>query len=329
MKKLLLIAPIIMFSMSQCKKDNTENPVVPNTNIINAIGIDKLGNKWFATPAGLMRYNNSTWLTFKLPITNQQVNSLSLRNDTIMLATLEGSIMVKIVGDSLLTLNQYNASLTPLISNTVNVSGIDPYSNIWFGTFLGVSFLHGNEWASNSDVHFSLTTENNNISCIAFRHNDFFLGTYGKSLWHVYFDAGIDAVSGASQMLKNLNGKLTSDTIFSLFAGSDTSIWIGSKSGLTKNKGVTKQGTGEFDYYLEGERIHSILESADGRIWAGTENGLFVMDGLVWTKYTTADNLVNNFVLSLAEDAQGGIWIGTQNGISEFKNGTFVNYTLQ
>jgi ligand-binding sensor domain-containing protein len=326
MKKFLLIIPAVILITTQCHHERPE--VLVNQNNINALAIDKMGNKWFATPAGLYRYDNTSWLKYQIFSTDPEINSLKIQNDTILLSSHAGSVMVRIEGNTLANLNQYNTSTTSIISDTVNVAAFDPNNSIWFGTYLGIAFLNGTQLANNSDINYQLITKDENISCVAFRQNDYFFGTYGKSLWHITYDNQIDAVSGASRMIQTLNGDLTTDSIFSLFAGSDSSIWIGSSAGLTRNKGNTHVGYGEFEYFLEGQRIHSILESSDKRIWAGTESGLYVKEGSTWSKYTTAEGLVDNFILSLGE-ADGGIWIGTKNGVSLFKNATFTNFMLQ
>lgn len=319
--------PIAFLLLTQCKKDETEKQ--PDKTIANAIGIDSQGNKWFAMPSGLYKYDNSAWVKYDLPFTDQKVNSLCIKNDTMLLSTPSGSLLVKIEANSISTISEYDRNLSSIISDTVNAAGFDPNNNIWFGTYWGISFLHGTEWASNNSIIYKLTSQNDNISCIAFRQNDFFFGTYGNYLWHVSYNNETDAVTGASLMNDGFNGRLTTDTIFSLCAGHDSAIWIGSNTGLTSNKGSTHKDHGEFHYYLEGKRIHSILESTDRRIWAGTEIGLCVNAGTGWALYTTTEGLADNFVLSLAEDKEGGIWIGTKNGISCFKNGTFTNYLLQ
>lgn len=327
MKRLLVFALIIPLLLTQCKKEKTEKTVV--SNIIYSIGIDSQGNKWFASDLGFYRYDNTAWLQYALPGTDQKVNSLYIKNDTMLLSTLSGALMVKIEGNTISTIDEYNRNQTSIISDTVNVAAFDPISNIWVGSFKGISYLHNNSWLSDNKIIYKLTSSGSNISCIAFRYNDYFFGTYGNSLFHITYDNGTDAISGASHMIKGFNGDLTTDTIFSLYAGVDSFIWIGSSTGLSRNKGINDvEIGGKFDYYLEGQRVHSIFRDSKGNIWAGTENGVFVQNGNSWTNYTTTEGLVNNTVLSMAEDHEGVIWIGTQEGISSYRNGVFTNYTL-
>jgi ligand-binding sensor domain-containing protein len=335
MRRLIIPVSVAILLLTQCKKDNTENKNntitgVPATRIAtasNSIAIDDQDNKWFATDSGLYKFNNTDWTRFELPLSGLKINSLDIKNDTMLVSTMAGAFLVKIDGITISIIDEYNKSKTSIISDNVNASSFDPHNNIWFGTYLGLSFLNGSQWSSNRMINDNLQSEDHNISCIAYRQNDYFFGTLGHCLWHVQYDSETDAVSGASRMINMVNGDLTTDSIFSLYAGKDSSIWIGSRKGLTRNKGLTHIGSGaEFEYFLEGQRVYSILESANGRIWAGTREGLNVKENTDWTTFTTANGLLDNYVLSLAEDKNGGIWIGTRKGVSYYKNSTFTNY---
>jgi ligand-binding sensor domain-containing protein len=334
MKKLILPLFIATLIFTQCKKDDnkTNDKVIFSSALFatNEIAIDKQENIWFATDSGLFRFNKSEWTKYELPVPDQKVNSIDIHNDTMLISTLSGVVEVKIGSNGISLIKEYNKSLTGIISDVVNVSRFDPDNNIWFGTNYGLSMFDGIQCLSNKKIDFRVTTSGANFSCITYRQSindtaDFFFGTLGKYLWHIKYAIETDAITGASVMNNGFSGRLTTDSIFSLCAGHDTSIWIGSNTGLTRNKGKTHYDFGDFEYFLEGERVHSIIET-DQHIWAGTENGLFVKDGSVWTNYTTTDKLADNFILALAEDKDGGIWIGTRKGISYFKDGTFTNY---
>jgi ligand-binding sensor domain-containing protein len=133
-------------------------------------------------------------------------------------------------------------------------------------------------------------------------------------------------LGGAANPKNNFNGELTTDTIFCVFAGSDTSIWFGSTTGLTSNKGSTHKDNGLFKYFLRGQRVHCVLETSDKKIWAGTENGIYIKTGEDWTTCNISNGLPDNTVLCLVEDKDKTIWVGTRKGVSHFVNGSFINY---
>lgn len=63
-------------------------------------------------------------------------------------------------------------------------------------------------------------------------------------------------------------------------------------------------------------------------IWAGTTGGVVkwnIKDG-EYIKFTTADGLVDNVVLSIAIDSLGNRWFGTSEGISRFDDTNWTSY---
>jgi ligand-binding sensor domain-containing protein len=214
------------------------------------------------------------------------------------------------------------------------VYGYGIFGKKWIGSPYGLAYFDGSSWKRNEDIRDNMGGISD-VRSMAFRVNDGFFGTYGKFLYHVLYGSTekIDAITGASQMIggaanpkNNFNGELTTDTIYCIFAGSDTSIWFGSNAGLTRNKGATHRDNGIFDYYLRGQRVHCVIETSDKKIWAGTENGISVKSGSDWTNFNTSNGMPDNYVLCLAEDIDRTVWIGTRKGIAHFVNGSFVNY---
>lgn len=63
--------------------------------------------------------------------------------------------------------------------------------------------------------------------------------------------------------------------------------------------------------------------------WFGTQSGLSKFDGTVWTTYTAADGLIDNYVQCVASDNAGNVWIGTGNGVSKFNGSTWSTYTTE
>jgi len=65
-------------------------------------------------------------------------------------------------------------------------------------------------------------------------------------------------------------------------------------------------------------------------IWAGTTGGVVkwnINDG-DYVKYTTADGLADNIVLSIAIDSTGNKWFCTSEGISRFDGTNWATYTI-
>ena len=103
-----------------------------------------------------------------------------------------------------------------------------------------------------------------------------------------------------------------------LYEDGDGQIWAGSSDGLYK----LNESGGEFEleFVLLGESlvervgvyVERIIKDRRGALWVGTqESGLFRLqaDGKI-ERFTTANGLPNNSVISLLEDRDGRIWAG-------------------
>ncbi len=168
---------------------------------------------------------------------------------------------------------------------------------------------------------------------------------------------------------KNASG-LKDDYILSLFADTDGSLWIGTRQGgLTRlqngrferisdggpGAGVTaivrdrdrhlllgtktglKQLTGqtvsEFSRIEPSvkESISAALVDRNGNLWLGTEaRGVICLGSARAVRYTAAQGLSSDRILSLGQDRDGNVWIGTDGGgIDEFMAGKFLVYGRQ
>jgi PAS domain S-box-containing protein len=66
------------------------------------------------------------------------------------------------------------------------------------------------------------------------------------------------------------------------------------------------------------------MEDRHARLWVGTNNGINkLQDGHI-EKFSTANGLPGNLVLSLAEDGRGNIWAGTTKGLAKLNGNSFL-----
>jgi hypothetical protein len=81
----------------------------------------------------------------------------------------------------------------------------------------------------------------------------------------------------------------------------------------------------------------TLLIDQAGRKWIGGTTGLAVFDGQTWQHYTSANGLLNDYVVALAQDLAGNIWVGYSggglsrlalNGDEKFDGHTWQHYTL-
>lgn len=348
MKLIMTLLAFLTLFFFSCKKDNEEtnqdpflnktqfqevvNPSFQNSAVLSIL-VDNLSNKWVGTGSGLFVFTNKIWYRY-LKFDDLSINSLSAHKDDILIAASNGAYTINVTNNNINLSESINKGILGGTSDFISAYGHDIFDKKWIGSVDGLAFYDGSNWKRNEEIKNNLGGISD-ISSMAFRYNDCFFGTFGKYIYHISYENNttVDAITGASQMLggaadpeSSFNGELTSDTVYCVFAGSDSSIWFGSTLGLTRNLGSTLSYSGIFDYFLRGERVHCVIEASDKKIWAGTENGLNVRTGSNWKKYNTTNGLPGNLILSLSEDVDKSIWIGTDKGISHFVDDVFINF---
>lgn len=97
----------------------------------------------------------------------------------------------------------------------------------------------------------------------------------------------------------------------------DGNLWIG-----TRGAGLRRLRDGQFtawrqaDSGLPSDDISSLYADAEGVLWVGTRGGgLGRLDRQRWTRYTTAEGLVSNYLGYLLEDREGYLWLGSNAGL--------------
>jgi len=347
-KTCFVLAFFIVFIFS-CKKDNTKKEpetkkksefqeianVSFNNTSINTIVVDGSGIIWVGTGSGLYLFNNNKWY-LSSTLNGKAINSIKVHNSEVLVAASNGAYSYNYSNDTISITDSIRNTVIGAASKSMSVYGFGIFDKKWIGSPDGLAYFDGTTWKMNQEIKNNLGGISD-VNSIAFRDTDCFFGTNGKFLYHLWYNhtKSIDAITGASQMIggapnpvNNFNGELTTDTIYCVFAGSDTSIWFGSNTGLTRNKGGTssQNGHGVFEYFLRGERVYSVIEASDKKIWAGTETGLSVKTTTDWTTYNISNGLPGNQIYCIAEDKDLSVWIGTNKGVSHFANGSFINY---
>jgi ligand-binding sensor domain-containing protein len=102
-----------------------------------------------------------------------------------------------------------------------------------------------------------------------------------------------------------------------LSVGTDGNLWYGGSDYI----GCYRERKWEIYPHDHIGDVYSFYMAADSTIWRGVYNGGIVgMKNGVITRYTTADGLPNNIVVSITADDEGRIWCGTWDGAACFEN---------
>jgi signal transduction histidine kinase/ligand-binding sensor domain-containing protein/CheY-like chemotaxis protein len=311
---------------------------------------DGRGFIWFATSAGVYRYDGYT-LT---PYVHEPNNPNSISDDNvrtvfrdrtgdIWISSVAGGVDRFDLARGVFTHFRHQPGVEQSLSND-NVASIyqDRSGMLWFATNGGADRL---DPATGKFRHYLHNPQDSSsLSSPAVtkiyedRHHNLWVGTT-RGL------NKLDRTTGRSSHFfhdpSNPNS-LGDDFVSSICEDRYGVLWIGSVFG--DGLSALDPNTGEFKRYsfhseesnpadLSG--LSAIHEDADGGLWLGT-----VQDGLIrldpsrkeFARYTqnpaNPNSLHDNSVDAIYEDAEGVMWLGTKTGVSRFvtRSLAFTNY---
>ncbi|MEM8486380.1 MAG: two-component regulator propeller domain-containing protein [Bacteroidota bacterium] len=137
---------------------------------------------------------------------------------------------------------------------------------------------------------------------------------------------GVCQFNGHSFVNYAVRSGLASNLAKLLMEASDSSLWIGTDSGLARLKDGLIHPVAIADETL-GNDITALFEDSSGRIWIGTSLGIFqVVNDKFSALDTIQEQLPNVHVTTITEDAEGKIWIGTLGGLGYIEGDAINNY---
>lgn len=273
---------------------------------VRGIVEDRNGNLWFATDAGVCRYDGKTFETFdrRNGLGSNQVWSILIdKSGTVWLGTEAGVYRDDgknhTNGMPVFTLfplpeadlgNQPNAYPAPKLVNSIFQ---DKAGNIWFGTnglgvyrYEGTSSPDGKPRLTNFSEKDGLC--NNFVQCIVQDNSN---GEHKGELWFGTRFGGMSRFNGAG---------------FTNFT---------TKEGLSSNFVWT---------FLQDNSG----DNPNGDLWIGSAGGgLMLYDGKTFRRFTEIEGLSNRYVQSLLKDNKGRLWVGTSGGAFRFNGKSFINVT--
>ncbi len=293
---------------------------------VSGICQDRTGFLWFATQAGLDRYDGQGMKVYE----NQPFERNSLVHNQIqtIFEDTDGTLWIGTYGG----LSHYypttdrfenythNAEDPGSLSNNVVVSIVrDSAGNLWVGTLDGLNELDrktgkftifpgdpGNRNALPNPVIRSLLVDSSGT---------LWVGTYGGlSRYDPHTNTFRTWTNGGPEGID-----LGSTNVMTIAEDPDTPavLWIGTWGG-----GIcrfdTKSGKSEL-FPVPDKRVYSSLIDSYGRLWIGTWGGgllKFSRKDHTTVQYTTGarDGIPNNVVYSIYQDRSGVLWIGTNGG---------------
>jgi ligand-binding sensor domain-containing protein/signal transduction histidine kinase len=267
-------------------------------NTVHAVLQTHDGYVWFATEAGLVRFDGMQFAVF------DKSNTPQLGSDLIysLFEDAHGALWISTSG-----------GLTCLQDGRFKLFTRDdglPANSIW-----SVYQSHdGNLWV--------LTTggvgryANGRFQALAFPQGLSATNTVTEtpdgSLW---IRSGTSLVKMDSGHASNPAVVMAGEQVQALASDAKGEVWIGFHTGL---KTLSPDGTSK-PFPLPdalGSDITSLFRAADGRLWIGTMRGLGEFDGKSTQVYTTREGLPGNSVVGIFEDREHAIWAATNHGVA-------------
>jgi diguanylate cyclase (GGDEF)-like protein len=145
------------------------------------------------------------------------------------------------------------------------------------------------------------------------REGALWVGTYTAGVARMS-PAGRFTVFGAAQGLPHAEVRV-------LYQDSKGVVWAGTRAGLARFN-----ANGFSAVHVEGapvEGVTTLLEDRSGTLWLGTPGqGLYRLRDGSFSKLTTENGLLSNWIMSLHEDAASSLWIGTSGmGLNRLRDG--------
>jgi signal transduction histidine kinase/ligand-binding sensor domain-containing protein len=285
-------------------------------------------------------------------LTPEQIRSIFADSDgNLWVATRESGVfrVSKTAGEALPRIEQLTTS-DGLSSDSIWDLFEDREHNLWIGTQNGLNRLR--------DDKFSTITRrtgllSDNINSLAVEGTEVFAGSV----------AGLNRVTatGAESLLH--------ESIFSLAAGTDGSLFAGTPRGLTVIRegriqaartgvqateitSIAQSSSDEVWFYdqqgglfrwrpgqvasrvnvpaMQNKAVSVIEADARGDVWFGFNSGDVVLyDGATFHQFIAADHLPGGMVHAISVDRDGSAWIASERGLAHYSGGRFTSWSKE
>ena len=341
MKKPLLLTFLFVFHLI-CKAQTwTEYPAYGLAyNQINSTVIDTNGNKWFATPLGISKFDGTTWTKYVPSNTNGQLVTNQFQSigidstGKIWAAYTQGLASF----DGTNWTSYTNPYFPPHVAGVT--LAIDGNGNKWIGCLegIGIAKFDGTNWTLYSASATSNSLAYDDVLCITVdSKNNKWIGTLGGGIclfndtnWTNYQYNG----SGWAITTDNNNTQqgYANDHIIAIATDIRGNIWVSADDGdIFSSKISNITNLEQYASYPNSSPLSIAIDKTD-TVWVLTNRGLSKFNGTSWTNYTypTGGFDFDPFIPGdIALDTAGNVWIANANaeGAIVFNGTNWTTYT--
>ncbi|MGH9585999.1 MAG: two-component regulator propeller domain-containing protein [Acidobacteriaceae bacterium] len=275
-------------------------------NTVHAIQQTRDGYMWFATEAGLVRFDSAAFTVFTHKTTPQLPSDLIYalmqdRSGALWIGTANGIAQYK---------DGSFHSFSDTAATAVWSFFEDREGRIWATTSSGLSRLEGSRFVNVPGV----PPLNEHSRLLALPDGSFWLSTT-QGLFH--------AAPGNATYFTLMGRAFPVQAIQTDAHGR---VWAAMSSGL---EACSMAGCQQLSA-LANKDVHALALMPTGEMWAGGDSGLWSYDPAVPSPqphaYTTHDGLPASSVNLLFCDRQGALWIGTSAGLARLYGGKIESF---
>lgn len=299
-------------------------------NSVRAIWEDPVNsNLWFATTAGLTRYDWRQWRESGLAATigSAHVFALTEDKDNLLWAGTDTSGLFVLNradenGDNWLPISLSDDPDRP--ADFVTSLHLDRQGRLWVGTNGdGLYVRDEDQWHAITE-----TAVFNDATVIGMAEQA------DGSLWFGTFNGLVERRSGpgaepATWRVIGTTEGLPSLRIQAIYVDSKDQVWVGTDKGVGVLRSAGWKTFSTMDSPLPANDVRTFMEDVNGNLWIGTWAsgiGRLEPDTGEWRVLTATDGLVSNGIVALMRDESGAMWVGTEGGISRFDGNTWQRY---
>jgi diguanylate cyclase (GGDEF)-like protein len=321
---------------------------------VTALALAPDGSIWAGTPDGrLLREAADRIRPVRAALPRNDIDSLTFDGDGNLWIGLQDYGLARL-HDGAVTMAESTSSLP---GHTVEALLVDREHSLWVGFFDGglMQLRDGRftVWGKPEGL-------SSNVICCAVESRD-------GSLWVAAADGTLNRIApdGRVRVYTARDG-LPAEGIHSLLLAHDGTLWIGHRHGTLTRMGVPGRFNTYRDPLAADAAFNALLEDSEGQIWVGSYgaglmrfvHGRFVHvtatgavvalaqtpDGAIWAgtdgdgllrlldgriqRFTIANGLLSDHIISLLADSDGSLWVGcTAAGLNLIRNGYIRSFT--
>ncbi len=286
-------------------------------NYVLATTVDHEGNIWFATLAGVSKYNGTSFTNYTTG------NGLISDFTNGLFVDSKKNIWIS----SFFGISIYNGKyfINPSIDTAFNNGSgearnftEDSNGAIWFGSTNGLYQYKNDQYKKFTTADGLADSTINNI--IKDKDGNLLIST----------NKGVSVFNGQSFTPYTKIAMKEGKSPYLVYCDKNGNIWFDDRAGgLGKFDGTSTKIFTAADGYTNGRILNQLTEDKQGNIWiANGTVGLTKFDGNNFLEYSTKSGLPSGNIMALTADELGNIWVGTPNGAAKISYSYLSNLEL-